>query len=139
MTSPWGDVWSPQAERVVSRLLANLPPHLTPEVRSDAARFWAIPIGWDLWGLYFLRVNGDVVVLGEELDHPEAVTVHTEPGRVLGMLVWGSKQYPELMQLFPVRGPNSVDCPCMAHPIFATRKVICRECGGLGWLPAVDT
>ena len=138
MASPWGDVWSPQAERVVSRLLAELPPDLTPEIRSAAKRLWALPIGWDLWSFCFLRVNGEVVLLGEDEGQPESVTIRTEPGVVLGMLVWGSKRYPELKQLLPDRGPRSVDCRCLAISLFADRKVLCSECGGLGWLPAGD-
>ncbi len=70
MASPWGDVWSPQAERVVSRLLADMPPDLPAEIRSVAARLRALPIGPDLWSYYFLQASGEVAVLGYDLDQP---------------------------------------------------------------------
>jgi hypothetical protein len=129
------EMWSRSAEQVVSRLIAELPEGLAAETRSHAERLKALPIGWSMWAGYFLRANGEVVVVGEDEDHPEADTIHTERGHVLRALVWGSERYPELRRLLPARGPGAVDCRCRAIPLFAEGKVLCPECGGLGWLP----
>lgn len=131
-------MWSPLAEQVVSRLIAALPEDLPAEARAHAERLGALPLGWSLWAGYFLRANGEVVVVGEDEDLPEVDTIHTEPGEVLRALVWGSERYPELKQLLPARGPGAVDCRCRAIPLFAAGKVLCPECGGLGWLPKAD-
>ena len=128
-------MWSPLAEQVVSRLIAGLPKNLPAETRSHAERLKAPPIGWSMWAGYFLRANGEVVVVGEDEDLPGVATIHTEWGDVLRTLVWGSERYPELGQLLPVREPGAVDCECRAIPLFAQRKVLCPRCGGLGWLP----
>lgn len=100
-TDAWS--WSPEAEQVVSRLLSNL----VPTAESD--RLSAIPIGVSMWASYFLRPNGEVVVLGEDDDRPEIVTIHTETTHVLRTLVWGSKRYPVLKRLLPIRGPRAID------------------------------
>lgn len=88
-----------------------------------------------MWADYYLRPNGDVVIVGEDFDHPELDSVYSDWKRVLPVLVWGSKRYPELWELLPVRGPDAVDCGCRKIPLFAEGKVLCPECGGLGWLP----
>lgn len=131
-------MWSPLSERVVSRLIADLPGHLPAEDRSHAERLVALPIGWSLWAVYFLRAKGEVVVVGANLHLPEVDTTLAEPGDVLRVLVWGSERYQELKQLLPVRGPGAVDCRCRAIPLFAEGKVICSECSDLGWLPNAD-
>src|SRR4051812_7786531 len=68
-------VWSPLAEQVVSRLIADLSEDLPEEARGHAGRLMALPIGTSLWAEYFLRANGEVVVVGGDLDHPEVDTV----------------------------------------------------------------
>jgi hypothetical protein len=128
-------MWSPLAERVVARLIAELPESLPAETRRHVERLNALPIGRSMWAGYFLRANGEVVVVGEDEDRPDVDTVHTERGKVLQALVWGSERYPELRRLLPARGPGAVDCRCRAIPLFAEGKVLCPQCGGLGWLP----
>jgi hypothetical protein len=128
-------MWSPLAEQVVSRLIAELPKNVPAETRSHAERLKALPIGWSMWAVYFLRANGEVVVVGEDEDLPHVDTIHTERGEVLRALVGGSERYPELRQLLPVRGSGAVDCSCRAIPLFAEGKVLCPYCGGPGWLP----
>jgi hypothetical protein len=131
-------VWSAFAEQVVSRLIAGLPADLPTHTRERAKRLMALPIGVDMWAEYFLRPNGDVVIVGEDLDQPDVDTIYSDRISVLRVLVWGSERYPELRQLLPVRGPGAVDCRCRAIPLFAEGKVLCAECGGLGWLPAEE-
>jgi hypothetical protein len=87
-----------------------------------------------MWADYYLRPNGQVVIVGEDFDHPEIDSVYSDWKRVLLVLVWGSQRYPELRELLPVRGPDAVDCRCRNILLFAEGKVLCPECGGLGWL-----
>jgi hypothetical protein len=131
-------MWSPLAEEIVSRLIADLPRHLPTDTYADVKRLSALPIGWSMWAGYFLRANGEVVVVGEDEDHPEVDSIHTEPGHVLRALVWGSERYPELKQLLPTRVPGAVDCRCRAIPLFAEGKVLSPDCGGLGWVPDAE-
>ena len=128
--------WSTREEQIVSRLIAELPAAQLDPGRTHAARLNALPIGGSMWADYYLRPNGEVVVVGEDFDRPDVDSVYSDRARVLMMLVWGSERYPELRELLPVREPGAVDCVCVQHPnIFGPGKVICSECGGVGWLP----
>jgi hypothetical protein len=134
-------VWSKLAQQVVSRLIAELPAETPAHTRAHAKRLSALPIGCGLWSSHFLRANGEVVVVGDDVDHPDVDTVYTEHSHVLRALVWGSQRYPEMRQLLPVRGPGAVDCRCQAIPLFAegkVNKVLCDKCGGLGWVPSAE-
>jgi hypothetical protein len=116
---------------------------LTPEQldpsRNHCARLGALRLGWSLWAEYYLRPNGEVIVVGEDDDQPDLDVVHTDRLTVLKALVWGSRQYPELLELLPTRPPTAVDCICRQVPIFASGKVICPKCAGLGWItPSED-
>ena len=86
---------------------------------------------------YYLRPTGEIVIVGEDFNHLDVDSVYSEWDQVLPVLVSGSRRYPELRELLPVRGPKDVDCPCRTIPfaIFREGKVICPECKGLGWLP----
>ncbi len=127
-------MWSSRAEEVVSRLIAGLSPE---QLGLQAATLAALPIGGSMWAGYYLRANGEVVVIGEDFDHPDAQSVYTDRLRVLSVLVWGAGRYPELRDLIPPREPGAADCRCRLHPEwFRPGKLICQECGGVGWLPA---
>jgi hypothetical protein len=131
-------MWSPFAEQLVSRLIASLPEDQLDPARTHAVRLRALPIGGSMWADYYLRPNGQVVIVGEDFDNPEEDSVYSDWRRVLPVLVWGAQRYPELRELLPVRGPRAVDCQCRAIPLFAEGRVICPECGGLGWLASPD-
>jgi hypothetical protein len=131
-------MWPPGAERLVSGLIAALPQDQLDPSRTHAARLGALPIGEDMWSEYYMRPNGQVVIVGEDFDHPEVDSEYSDWSRVLRVLVWGAERYPALRQLFPERGPGAADCPCRAIPLFAEGKVICPLCGGLGWLTPDD-
>jgi hypothetical protein len=124
------------AERVVTRLIAGLAPNELDPACTHATRLAALPIGGSMWADYYLRPNGDVVIVGEDLDQPDVDSVYTDRSHVLSVLVWGARRYPELQELLPIREPGAIDCRCRAIPIFAESKIICTECCGLGWLPA---
>jgi hypothetical protein len=104
--------------------------------RTHAGRLSALPIGGSLWADYYLRPNGEVIIIGKDLNHPDVERIVTDRLGVLTVLVWGAERYPKLRELLPLREAGSMDCPCLRHPnIFGRGKVICSECGGLGWLP----
>jgi hypothetical protein len=127
-------MWSLRGKEIVSGLIAKLPAEQLDPSRTHAARLEALPIGWSMWADYYLRPTGEVVIVGEDDDHPEVDSVYSDWKRVLCVLVWGCKRYPDLKELLPVRGPGAVDCGCRAIRLFAEGKVICPECAGLGWV-----
>jgi hypothetical protein len=131
-------VWSGRAVEVVSRLIAGLTPEQRDPTRGPSARLGALYIGGDMWAGYYLRPNGEVVVVGGDFDQPDVDAVHTDRSTVLRVLVWGSQRYPELRELLPARLVGAVDCRCRSIPIFTEGKVLCSECGALGWLPPSD-
>ena len=131
-------VWSRRAEQVVAGLIAGLTPAQRDPARNHSVRLGALHIGGSMWADYYLRPSGEVVVVGEDYDHPDVDTAHADRRNVLRALVWGSQRYPELRELLPARPPGAVDCRCRQYPIFAEGKVLCSECGALGWLPAQD-
>jgi hypothetical protein len=129
-------MWSPQAEQLVSRLIAGLSPRELDPARAHAARLGALPIGGSMWADYYLRPSGEVVIVGEDYDQPEVDSIYTDQSHVLRMLVWGAERYPELTELLPVRGPNAIDCPtCGSVRLFGEGKVLCPTCSGLRWIP----
>jgi hypothetical protein len=131
-------MWSPQAEQIVTLLIASLSPDQLDSTRTHAARLAALPIGGSMWADYYLRPSGEVVIVGEDEDQLEVDSVYTDRSHVLRVLVWGAKQYPELRELLPVRGPGAIDCPtCRSIALFGEGKVLCPTCGGLHWLPPV--
>jgi len=135
--SSWGAKWSLRAQEVVSGLLARLPAK-EHYPGSHANRLGALPIGCDMWADYYLRPNGEVVIVGEDFDRPEIDSVYLEWNRLLPVLVWGSERYPELRELLPVRGQEAIDCRCRTHRLFVDNRLRCLECGGIGWLPNKD-
>ena len=130
-------VWSHRAEQLVSELIAALRPEQLDPLRTHAARLSALPIGVDIWSDYYLRSDGQVVIVGEDLDNPDVGSVYSDRLRVLSVLVWGSERYPELRELLPERQTSAIDCMCLQRPdLFEPGKLICSICGGVGWLPA---
>ena len=127
-------VWSPEAGAAVRRLMAE--PHPTPWVREQCERLAAASVGGSMWAWYFLRPTGEVVIVDEDEDKPEADSVYTDREHQLAALVWLSRRHPEFAGLLPARPCDTADCRCAQHPqIFGPGKVICPECGGVGWLP----
>jgi hypothetical protein len=130
-------VWSSEAAAAIHRLMAELPDHPTPWVRDHCQRLAAVSVGGSMWAWYFVRPNGAVVIVGEDEDRPDVDSVYGDRSHQLRALVWLSRRYPELAELLPERQPGTTDCPCVQHPgIFGPDKVLCPECGALGWLPA---
>jgi hypothetical protein len=132
-------VWSPRAEQVVAGLISGLSAAQLDPTRNHSARLSALHIGGSMWADYYLRPNGEVVVVGEDDNHPDMETIHTDRSNVLMALVWGSQRYPELRELLPARPSDASNCRCRQIPFFAEGKVLCSECGALGWLPPDPT
>jgi hypothetical protein len=63
-------VWSPRAEELVKLLIGKLPAEQLDPARTHAARLQALPIGGSMWADYYLRPNGQVVIVGDDFDHP---------------------------------------------------------------------
>lgn len=111
-------------------------PPQDPWVREQCQRLEAAFAGWDLWSSFFLRPDRNVVIVGEDVDRPEELSVYNNREHQLLVLVWLSRSHPEFAELIPSRSPDAIDCQCVGIPRFAPGKGIHRECGGLGWLPA---
>ena len=129
-------VWSSRSEQVVAGIISGLTPGQRDPAQNHSTRLGALHIGGEHAGGLYLRPSGEVVVVGEDYDHPDVDTVHTDRSHVLRALVWGARRYPELRKLIPVRPPGAVDCRCRQIPIFAEGKALCPECGVPGWLPS---
>lgn len=129
-------VWSPKAEQLVRRLMAEHPPDIE-RLRQHSERLGALFAGWDLWSCRFLRPNGEVVTIDEDWTRPESEVVYSDRSQLLSTISAAARFYPEIAQLLPEREPGAVDCMCVAHPqLWGPGKMICSECGGVGWLPA---
>jgi hypothetical protein len=130
-------MWSSRAEQVVRRLMAA--PAVPPRgpVGMHATRLGALPIGASMWADYYLRPDGDMVVVGEDEDRPDEVNVYSDRLRRLTALVMGSRRYSELREFLPERKPDASDCWCLGRrEVFGPDKVICPICGGVGWVEA---
>ena len=101
------------------------------------AEFGALPIyvGWT--ETVGIRPDGQFVRWSTAGEYAGALPLEDTDWVVIALVV-GVELYPELRSLLPQRGPGAVDCACRAHPLLASGKVVCGECGGLGWLPRPD-
>jgi hypothetical protein len=115
---------------------AEAPEELRWQIRY-VAEFTALPlyVGWT--ETIGLRADGEFVSWSTEGDYVGIQSVEDQSW-VVSALVVGSDRYPELRPLLPVRGPGAVDCPCRAIPLCVSGKLLCGECGGLGWLSESD-
>jgi hypothetical protein len=128
-------VWSQRAEEIVTRLIAGLSTAQRDLERNHCCRLNALHIGGSMWADYYLRPSGEVIVVGEDYEHPDVDTIHSDRISILKLLVWGSERYPELRELIPPRPLGAVDCRCRQIPMFSDGKILCSECGSVGWLP----
>src|SRR5262245_34319193 len=100
-------MWSKRAEEIVSRLIAALPQDPS---RTHVSRLNALPICCSLWAEYYLRANGDVIVVGANDEAPDVDTIYTDRMHRLSQIVVGSRRYPELRELIPDRPAEATDC-----------------------------
>jgi hypothetical protein len=94
----------------------------------------ALPLYRDLGGTGCLRTSGEIICLG--IDDEGPVTT-LDPSMELSLLVAGSKKYPWLGALLPVRCPTDRDCPvCRGRGQLLLGQggsIYCSHCNALGW------
>jgi hypothetical protein len=123
------------ANRIAS-FLTDAPDRMRWQV-GYVAEFGGLPLypGWS--ETIGIRPDGQIIRWSTEGEYAGVVPVE-DPEWVLLALVAGARRYPELLPLLPQRGPGTIDCPCRAVPLLASGRVLCSQCGGLGWLPRPD-
>jgi hypothetical protein len=112
-------------------------PAEAPEVLQWAtpfvSEFAALPLYFGWTETIALRPDGRLVCWSTEAEYA-GMRALEDRDWVLPALVAGADRYPELRALLPERPPGAVDCPCLEHPLLASRQILCGRCGGLGWL-----
>lgn len=127
---------SPEMSAFIVARIAGYSVEVPENVRWESpfvAEFAALPLylGWT--ETIGIRANGEVVSWSTEGDYPGSRPVEDWLW-VLSALVAGTERYPELRTLLPERPRDAIDCRCRKHPLLASGKVLCGECGGVGWL-----
>jgi hypothetical protein len=132
-------------ERIQARIkeiLASSSP-ADEELRIAVATHRALPLALDGGGGYAIRPDGEIVVfLWDDKSHCEVEKVL----RIRNMALFqGSRKYPELSELVPLRSPDDIDCPNCGgtgiEPIsvkLGVDNIVCY-CGGLGWIPKEES
>jgi hypothetical protein len=80
-----------------------------------------------------MRPDGEIIRWSTECDYLGALPIE-DRYVCLSALVDGSRRYEMLKVLLPSRPADAIDCVCMSHPMFASEKILCSDCCGLGWL-----
>jgi hypothetical protein len=108
-------------------------------LRNIASELNALPVYLDGGGGLALKPNGGIVEFSWE--HPKDAQPIDDLRVVNIALFQGSKKYPELKSLIPLRPPNATVCPyCQGtgYPTSASgsnvENIVCY-CGGVGWIP----
>jgi len=123
------------------REIASLPgrPDLDAKVSEVASRHGVLPIMEDFMGCWAVHPDGGLVfVAWDDSDHLTPVREHIvdKPGTHVARAL-GSKRYPNLKGLAPVKTSESVVCPACGGsgiaPVSASSAFVCI-CGGLGWV-----
>ena len=114
------------------------------DVRQIVAKFRVLPLMYDWSGAWAIRPGGEIVTF--DYDPPYNLEIEHDL-RIRNIALFeGSKKYPELEELVPIRSPDSIKCPhCKGTGIvqefaeheFLSQHIVCY-CGGLGWLPASE-
>ena len=133
---------SSEALQFVERLCDNLISGVDEDrlgLRRFAAETEILPLMPDWSGFFGIDQHGQVVaVTYDNIDAPHLV----EDERVCNMVLFrGSKLYPDLSFLEPIKPEDAQLCPTCSGtgivpnlPSEIANKIICY-CGGLGWVP----
>jgi hypothetical protein len=135
---------APSMIEAVESLIVALTGGFLPDprdLRQWAARHHALPVVFDMGGVFAIRPSGSVISFA--WDRPDDLTEeHDERIRNL-VFAEAAEIYAELKSLRPVRPATAVTCPgCRGNgrptgvPDHIT-NVGCY-CGGLGWIPGDD-
>jgi hypothetical protein len=143
-----------QLKRAADPFRFHIPEDLIPKLRGLRARQkdWrevidaedVVHLYYGLGPAEFLAFDGRVLVDNYDWDGTGAYKV-TDPKKAWSAVVIGAKlwNFPELLQLLPIRPPDAVDCgQCQGTGwvslVDAEGKqgqFVCYDrCGGLGWL-----
>ncbi len=113
----------------------------TIDLRKIASELNVLPLYLDWSGAFGIRSNGEFFSFS--YDQPYQIRTDYNQREINGILFKGSKKFPELQELMPIRTPESIECSdCKGtgtHPMntaigFTEEKIVCY-CFGLGWLP----
>jgi hypothetical protein len=135
---------TPKLSAFIAARIANYAAEATePYHRWEAtavAEFAALPLVRHWSETFGLRANGEVVRWHTDLDDPyPGVRPVEERYDWLSALVEGSRRFPELEALLPVRPLGARNCVCVGHAGFAPGKALCPGCCGLRWVVVPDT
>jgi hypothetical protein len=106
---------SPLRPELVEKLRARMAELTDSDERWVAERFDALPLCGDMGGCLALRVDGEVLAVGS--DEAEGARVERLERIRNAALFQGSRRYPELAELVPLRPEGARTCP---------------DCGGTG-------
>jgi hypothetical protein len=133
---------SGQIEAALREYVAGTVPDLVKfdeplDVRRLAGELNMLPMLFDMGGCYGIRPSGEIVSFS--WDEPHKLDVEEDPRIQNVVLFQGTKKYPALKDLMPVRSPDSITCShCEGtgrlKGLPEVNHIICY-CGGLGWLP----
>lgn len=116
----------------IARYSAEAPDRMQEE-SPFVAQFAALPlyVGWT--ETIGIRADGEVLSWSTEGEYCGVRQVEDRL-LVLSTLVAAVERHAELRALLPERPADAIDCQCRKHPLLASSKVLCSECGGIGWL-----
>jgi hypothetical protein len=123
-----------EVEAALMRFLADNEPDPT-DVKRIARRHHALPLLLDMGGCIALRPSGELI--GFLWDSPDELSVESNTQMCHVARAVGTRRYPEISGLAPVRTPQSRTCPaCKGTGSIRPDlpNVVC-SCGGLGWVP----
>jgi hypothetical protein len=112
------------------------------DLRHIAAKLNVLPLLLDMGGCFAIRPEGEIISFAWEEE--EDFRVEKDQRIQNTSLYQGSKKYPELTELIPLRSSEDKECPhCKGTGTLAinaelrVENILCY-CGGLGWLPKED-
>ena len=136
------DLTPEQRSLIEKRLVEFFAGEAHEDCRKAAESAQALPLSLDWSACLAIRPDGEVIWI--DYDEPHQVrAVEDERERNIG-LFQGSRRYPELRFLVPLRPPDATDCPSCRGTGKLTfpagyehfdETIVCY-CGGSGWLPA---
>jgi len=127
-----------QIKSRIEAILSELSPSQL-DLQKVAAELHALPLYFDSGGGLVLKPTGELLEFS--WDNPRDAQEVDDPRLINIALYQGSRDYPELEALVPLRPSNATVCPyCKGtgYPISALdlniEGVVCY-CGGVGWVP----